>query len=131
MGRCTVVICEAGTELLAEGDELSRLVIVTSGRFELRRGGEVVGAVKAGDHTAVTTLLHPRPSRATMVADEDSTVLELSRQSFWDLVRERPWLGLNLLERLCSTLSRELDASAANRDDGDDTTTPLADRQMV
>ena len=67
-----------------------------------------------------------KETRATLRATQDGVLLSLHREAFWRLIQQRPWLGINMLERLVRKLSRELDGSIDRRDDGDDATTPLA-----
>ncbi len=42
-------------------------------------------------------------------------LLQLDKTSFWKLVRERPWLGVGLLERLGRRLSSSLDVATDPR----------------
>jgi CRP-like cAMP-binding protein len=92
----------------------------------------VLGELTEGRHTAETSLLEPRPARATLIAEEGGgTLLRLRREAFWKLVRDRPWLGVNLLQRLVAFLSQQLDESVSRRDDGDDETSRLSVYQLI
>jgi serine/threonine protein phosphatase PrpC len=122
---CEVRRFKPGDVVLREGEPCNRLIVVAQGSFELSRGGAAVGNLQPGDHTAATTLLEPRPTRATLRTTQEGVLLSLDRDAFWRLVKQRPWLGINMLERLVRKLSHELDSSIDRRDDGDDTTTPL------
>ncbi len=129
--HCEVSRHVDGEVVIAAGDACSKLIVVTHGRFKIKRGDTVLGVLSAGQYTAETTLLEPRPARASLVADGDGTLLRLRRGAFWTLVKERPWLGVNLLERLVEHLGTQLDESVSRRDDGDDATSRLSLHQLV
>lgn len=129
--HCHISLHADGDVVMQEGEECEQLMVVTSGRFEIMRGDEVLGELTEGQHTAETTLLKPRPARASLIARGEGSVLRLERDEFWTLVKERPWLGVNLLERMVGFLSEELDESVSRRDDGDTSTTRLSLYQLV
>lgn len=131
LSHCQITRHRDGEVAVNEGDMCASLMVVTSGTFKIVRDGEVLGTLSAGQHTAETTLLKPRAARASLVAEGDGKLLRLGRRSFWKLVKDRPWLGVNLLERLVAFLSGQLDESVSRRDDGDDETTRLSVYQMV
>ena len=78
-------------------------------RASLIKGGSV--RLGPGDHFGSTTILRPRPTRARVEAVVDSIVLRLSRARFQRMVRERPYLGLLLYERIGRRICSELDRS--------------------
>ena len=104
-----------GDVLAREGEDTSSLFIVVTGACDLLRGGQGICRVGPGDCVGVTTLLNQRPARATLQAIEPSTLLRLDQDAFWSVVRERPWLGVGLLERLGRRLSTALDAAVEGR----------------
>ena len=108
---CVTVDAAAGEVLVQEGDDTSALFIVVTGACDLLRSGERISTVGPGDCVGVTTLLNPRPARATLQAGDRTTLLRLDQDAFWSVVRERPWLGVGLLERLGRRLSTALDAA--------------------
>ncbi|MEQ9318599.1 MAG: cyclic nucleotide-binding domain-containing protein, partial [Polyangiaceae bacterium] len=123
--HCEIRRVTDGETLFEDGERCDRLFVVAEGRLRLVDDGTVVGELDAGAHTGSTTLLHPRPARASLVSDGPSTVITLGSERFWWLVKARPWLGVNLLERLVEELGRELESSIARRDDGVDATSVL------
>lgn len=122
---CEVRALEAGETLVAQGETLEALVVVTEGCLELVRGDEEVGTLAPREYAGISALLCPRKARATLRARVASSALLLHRGSLVSLARVRPFLGINLLERLGKELSMSLDDSVARRDDGDPSTTPL------
>ncbi|MCA9619384.1 MAG: protein phosphatase 2C domain-containing protein [Myxococcales bacterium] len=123
--HCEVRKLAAGDVLIEEGAPCDQLVVVVKGALDVRRGDEVCGTIEAGGHTGAPTLLRPREARSTLQAVEKTTVIALHQLGFWTLVKARPRLGINLLERLVVELGRELDASIARLDDGRDDTNAL------
>lgn len=123
--HCQVRRLGAEETLFEEGERCDQLFVVAEGRLRLVTKGEQSGTLRAGAFTGATTLLHPRPARASLVTGEPSTIITLDSERFWWLVKARPWLGVNMLERLVEELGRELETSIARRDDGIEATTVL------
>lgn len=113
---CALESFEGGAKVIAQGAECDSLFVVVEGRFELSRDGERLGLLDPGEYTGITTLLHPRPARATLRVVDAGKLLRLDRTSFWRLVRLRPWLGAGLLERLGRRLSATLDLATDQPD---------------
>jgi len=123
--QCEIRNLEAGEQLVGQGETLEALVVVTEGCLELLRDGDVVGTVAPREYAGISALLCPRKARAALRARVASSALLLHRGALVSLARVRPFLGINLLERLGKELSMSLDQSVARRDDGDPSTTPL------
>lgn len=109
LSACETVRLARDDTLMKEGELVDSMYIVETGTLMLTRDGELVGELFPGDCAAITTLLHPRQARATVVADEACTVLKLSRQSLRALLLGRPWLGMGLLEKFARRLSADFD----------------------
>ncbi len=112
---CGTMAVGAGEVLVREGDDNGSLFIVVTGACDLLRAGQRICRVGPGDCVGATTLLNQRPARATLQAAEPTTLLRLDQDAFWSVVRERPWLGVGLLERLGRRLSTALDAAVERR----------------
>lgn len=125
LNQCDMIDYSAGDVVVTEGEDCARLMVVVEGGFSVKRVSEDDARLDVGDHAGATTLLSPRPARATLTALEPSRMLILERGPFWKLIKGRPWLGVGLLERLGRRLSRDLDRSIEQRDDGDPSTTPV------
>ena len=109
LNACEVRSLETGQVLLPQGEPCSRLVINLDGALKVSRGDDTTAELEAGEHLGATTLLYPRQSRASVRAASPTRVLVLEREAFLALTRERPWLGVALLQRLGRRLSRDLD----------------------
>jgi serine/threonine protein phosphatase PrpC len=90
----------AGDTIVSEGDKLDQLFLVLDGHLGATPAGKVVATLSPGDHLGASTLLLPRPARATVRASEPSRTLSLAHERFHTLARARPWLGVDLLARL-------------------------------
>lgn len=99
-----------GVTLVEAGSELSRMLVVAEGLVEVTRDGKVIAELGPGDHVGASTLLVSRPAGGTLRTVEPSRLLSLESTSFQELVRRRPWLGVELLERLGRELARELNS---------------------
>lgn len=103
-----------GEVILEAGASCSQLHVVLDGKLAARSDdGERL--LLPGGHAGATTLLAPRPSRCTLVVVDVARVLVLRKEEFWELVEERPQLGVTLLARLGSRLSLDL-ADETERD---------------
>jgi serine/threonine protein phosphatase PrpC len=124
---CVVDDYRKGDVVVTESQPMSQLMVVVEGRFEVSHDGIVDGELGPGDHIGATTLLSPRRSRASLQASRSGRLLILQRDPFWKLIRQRPWLGVGLLERLGRQLSQDLDRSIEQREESTavaDTVTP-------
>lgn len=122
LNHCELVEYERGGVVIAEGAPCEHLMVVLDGSLKVSHTGQEDGRLQAGDHAGATTLLAPRLARATLEAATQSRLLILKRRAFWDLIRQRPWLGVGLLERLGRQLSQDLDRSIEQLEDAPATT---------
>jgi serine/threonine protein phosphatase PrpC len=113
---CKTVAYQPSELVVAQGGECRTLFVVTEGQFALIRGGQQLSVLGPGEFAGLTTLLQPRPARASLQAVQAGKLLYLERDAFWRLVRSRPWLGVALLERLGRRLSGLLDGVIAKCD---------------
>lgn len=106
--------------LVEQGSELSRMLVVAEGLLEIVRNGEVIAELGPGDYGGTSTLLEPRLARASLRAKKPSRVLSLESAAFQELVRQRPWLGVELLSRLGRELAREVALARCESDEQDE-----------
>ena len=55
--------------------------------------------------------MRPRPSRATVRAEEPCTLLTIERDAMMKLIKKDPWLGVAMLERFGTVIAQVLDDS--------------------
>lgn len=95
--------------LFHKGDVGDSLFIILSGRikvFSLDDQGEEVALnqVSAGEIIGEMSLLDYEPRSASVVALEKTTVLELGREDFMEILKRQPELALSVIRNLSSRL---------------------------
>lgn len=98
-----------GTRLMAEGDEGDTMYVIVSGIARVSRKGRKVAALGAGDAVGELALLGRAARNATVDAETDLQVAELSRRTLSKLINEVPPFAMKLLEAM-ATRVRELDS---------------------
>lgn len=83
-------VIEAGTTVLAEGQEGERLHVIVSGDAEVRRGGVVLARLGSGDVFGEMSLLGRKPAVADVVALTRTVTLTLDRARFDDVAVRYP-----------------------------------------
>lgn len=126
LDHCEVQRFEPGAIIMEQASRCDSLLVITDGRAALSRDGGADEEIGAGQHVGITALLRPRPARATLRAIAPTSLLVLSGARFWQLLKARPWLGVNLLERLTGELSRGLDELVMGCEDGAASAAPLS-----
>ena len=100
LNACRVQTFEPGEVMVDRGESLAGLTVLLDGKIAALEGRERIGELGQGDVFGESTLFEEREARCTLRATELTRCLTLSRESFRGLIRRRPWLGLELFERL-------------------------------
>lgn len=105
----TIEAVAAGTVLVERGAKTGALLVVIDGqlRWELEPGHFAL--LSRGDGIGQTTLVRERRSPGQLTAEGDARILRLSTAAVRHLVRQRPRLGVALLEGLAGELSEWID----------------------
>ncbi|MBN1303547.1 MAG: Crp/Fnr family transcriptional regulator [Anaerolineales bacterium] len=95
--------------LFNKGEEGDSLFVINAGWVKVvtkdTKGGEVVlNQVGAGEIIGEMALLDNEPRSAGVVALEDTTVLELKRDDFMDILKLQPDLALSVIRNFSSRL---------------------------
>jgi CRP/FNR family cyclic AMP-dependent transcriptional regulator len=98
-----------GTRLMTEGDDGDSMYVILSGMARVSRNGRRVALIGAGDAVGELALLARSKRNATVDADSDLEVAEISRRSLSRLVHDVPSFSLKLLEAMAARV-RELDS---------------------
>lgn len=98
----------AGETLTQEGVLGHRFHLLLEGQAEVKRGGEHIATVGAGDFIGEVGLLGGGPSTATVRCTELTRTLTLRRERFWEVLEEEPSIALRILEVVCRRLEHEL-----------------------
>ncbi len=99
---------EAGTELIAEGDDDPTGVIVVSGELQILLGNTVLGRATTGDVVGEIALFAGGLRTASVVAIQFSTLLVLSREGYERLRAERHPVAAALEEHALAQMSARL-----------------------
>jgi len=103
-------IVDSGRALYRAREEASALVFVVQGRLRLEQDGVVVGGVGAGSSLGGASLALIGRRECDAIADEDTRVLLLSRESYLRLRIDRPDIALVLQEALLRSFASDVRA---------------------
>ena len=94
----------ADTLLFKEGDPPGSLYVILEGRIQLRRGGEVAAEAVPHEPLGVWSLFDEHPRRATAAVVEDTRLIVLERDDFYDVLSEHVELTRSLVQDLVQRL---------------------------
>ena len=110
--------CGQGKALFKEGDRGGSLYYIISGRVEIQKRGAggkktVLSIYRKGVTIGEMSLLEEEAIRsATIVALEDTELLQLTRPNFEEILKSHPDIGIRMLRNIALHLSLRLkDAS--------------------
>lgn len=116
---CLAVSSKAKGEcLFAAGEEAGSLYFIVKGCFAVHKPvgignrSQAVALLSVGALAGEASLLVDRQRGATMVAVEDSEVLELPRDTLCEIELENPQLYIALLKRTLGVVSQRLQKSS-------------------
>lgn len=107
------VTVPAGTDLTVEGSVGREAFVILSGTASVRRGGEELARLGPGSHFGELALLDGGPRTATVTAEDEMTLLVLSKPAFNAVLDEVPTLAHKLLVSLARRL-RESERSLSH-----------------
>src|SRR5690606_29751784 len=97
----------AGDELFHEGDPGDSLYIVVEGSLRVHIGSQELAVFKKGDALGEMALFDNLPRSATATALEDTTLLCISREQFFDVMTTR----MEIMQSIVRTLSLRVRAA--------------------
>jgi serine/threonine protein phosphatase PrpC len=103
-----IIECAEGNQLLSAGQACDGLYIVLEGRLTIEDDMLPFGALLPSDCVGESSLLYAGKVDASVVADEPSRLIFISRKQFGKLTRRLPKLGNALLRNLGQHLSEQL-----------------------
>jgi CRP-like cAMP-binding protein len=103
-------IVDSGRALYRAREEASALVFVVQGRLRLEQDGVVVGGVGEGKSLGGASLALIGRRECDAIADADTRVLLLSRESYLRLRIDRPDIALVLQEALLRSFAQDVRA---------------------
>lgn len=103
--RGTLITCAADDQILRRGGTARNPFVVVTGRLEVRRDGQPVRVLEAGDLFGESGWLGREVRQADVVVlDEGSQILALSEGNLGSLNQARPDLAVKLLSNVSETL---------------------------
>ena len=106
----------AGTAIFEQGDEGHTMYAIKRGRVAVVVGGNTVATLGEEEIFGEMALLDHAPRTATVVALEETEVVEIDEPQFFILIRQNPHFALQLM-RLLSERLRQADARARSSRD--------------
>ena len=91
-----------GDVLIHEGDHADTLYFVLHGRFLVQTGDTPIAEIAAGEPIGEIGFFEASLRSATVLAERDSSVLELSRRAYDELAKDVPELGEAVIRALAS-----------------------------
>lgn len=122
LSTCTVVPLRRGDSLILDYETSHALYVLLEGRMKVCLSSEQDTAdkvIEAGDYIGEISLIDDRPVCTNVVAETDTRVLVIDRDTFWKLIHASHAVACNLL----ATIGRRL------RDNGADVSGPRNSRQ--
>jgi CRP-like cAMP-binding protein len=103
--------------LFEESRPLSALYVLLEGRIQMGRGGQTMFTVGPDETIGNWALFDNQPSVVTATAVEDSRLLKIEREDFFDLLADHSEITRNLFQalfqRVRSLLTKGLDTTAS------------------
>jgi CRP/FNR family transcriptional regulator, cyclic AMP receptor protein len=106
------VTAPAGAVLTEEGTMGREFFYIVEGRASVRRGGRRVALLGPGDYFGELALLDRGPRSATVVAETDMVLLNMSQREFYGLLEDVPPLARKLLSAMAGRL-RDADSKVS------------------
>ena len=104
LAYCRIRSLGAGDRLIAEGDMMERVHLVLDGHL-VAHGRDAAIRLGPGDTLGVTSVMRPRQAVGSVVAEEPSHVLSLSRDALRNITRKRGRIGAKLMQRIARELA--------------------------
>ena len=95
-----------GSIIFEEGQPASALFVIISGSVELTRDGVQVMTLGESEAMGAWTMFEAEPLVMTATAAEDTLLLRVDREDFFDLLLDYPELGQGILKSLVRRLRK-------------------------
>jgi CRP-like cAMP-binding protein len=105
----TTALFPNGATIFQEGDTGDSMYAVKRGKVAIMVGGNIVDVLREEELFGEMALLEHTTRAATVVALEETELVEIDKAQFYDLVRQNPPFALQLMQLLSERL-RNADA---------------------
>jgi serine/threonine protein phosphatase PrpC len=99
---------EGNQRIITEGEEGDELFVSLTGRFEVVKSGQQLTELPKGSFFGEMGLIDRAPRSADIIAKEDSRLMVLQRDRFYELLKAEPQLAVKLLWAFCRVLNERL-----------------------
>jgi CRP-like cAMP-binding protein len=100
------VTVEAGTSLATQGDNAYELFVIEAGEAEVRKDGEILRTLSAGDVFGEIGVLATGTRTASVVASSPMRLVAMFVREFKQLERRMPALARTLRETMAERVAR-------------------------
>jgi serine/threonine protein phosphatase PrpC len=98
----------AGTLLFEEGSRGEDFYLILQGRVAIEKGGLLLAELGAGGHFGEMAMVDKSPRSATARVVEDSKLLIIQRQQFYEIMRRDPNMAVKLMWSFIQVLNTRL-----------------------
>jgi len=95
-----------GSVIFEEGQPASALVVIISGSVQLTRDDRPIMTLGESEAMGAWTMFEAEPLVMTATAAEDTVLLRVDREDFFDLLLDYPELGQGILKSLVRRLRK-------------------------
>jgi len=104
---------KAGEYIFHENDRQSYMAFIVEGMVDIKKEGdealeESIISLRPRTHFGEMAFVDGEPRSASAVAREDATLLILSEKNFENILKDEPAIGVKMLRKIASLLSRRL-----------------------
>lgn len=99
---------EPGLEVVREGEPGEAMFLIVQGRCVVKKGEMEIARLGPGEHFGEMALVELAPRSATVVAEDDTRLLEIARADFFRVLRESSDTAVKMLWNIVSVLAARL-----------------------
>jgi serine/threonine protein phosphatase PrpC len=104
----TVREASPGERIITEGEDGEELFIVLSGKVRVHKGETSIVSLTNGDHFGEMALIDKAPRSASVSAEVKTSLLQISRAEFFNIIRKEPRMATKLLWSFLQVISERL-----------------------
>jgi CRP-like cAMP-binding protein len=97
----------AGQTVTAKGEHSSAMYVVASGRVRVHEGEKVIRELAERRFFGTRCVLDPRERSSSVTAVEDSLLLKIEHEVFFEFIAESPELAKRIIGSLCRRIGND------------------------
>jgi CRP/FNR family cyclic AMP-dependent transcriptional regulator len=95
-----------GYVMAKQGEKGGEFFFIVEGKAQVKKGSKIIRNLKSGDYFGEISLIDGKPRTASVIAENDVTILVFHKRSFDHLLKTVTGLRKNILVSLCIYLRR-------------------------